>query len=252
MAAPRPLRVQVFQHVPFEGLGSMDEWFAQRGHLLSRVRFYAGELPDGPGGGAGGVPAADWLIVMGGPMGVHDEKEFPWLKAEKAALRAALDRGAAVLGVCLGAQLMADVLGAEVKPNHAKEIGWFPVRLSTEARATWLGRALPETFTPFHWHGDTFGIPEGAVPLGSSEACRNQGFLWRERALGLQFHPEITPASLAALSTECGGELALAGGAGGRFVQDAERLRAGLSGAGELNGMMAGICLRMESLAACV
>lgn len=243
MPAPRPLRIQVFQHVAFEGLGSMEDWLAGRGHLLSRVPLYAGALPAGPD--------ADWLIVMGGPMGVHDEAEFPWLKAEKAALRAALERGAAVLGVCLGAQLLAHVLGAEVKPNAAKEIGWFPVDLSAEARATWLGRVFPQRFTPFHWHGDTFGIPAGAVPLGSSQACRNQGFLWKDRALGLQFHPEVTPASLEALSRECGGELALAGGEGGRFVQDAETLRAGLAGAGELNAIMAGACLRLESLAAC-
>jgi GMP synthase-like glutamine amidotransferase len=229
----------------------MEAWFAARGHLLSHVRFFAGELPGG-GTGSSAAPAADWLIVMGGPMGVHDEGEFPWLKAEKAAVRAALDRGAAVLGVCLGAQLLAHVLGAEVKPNAVKEIGWFPVELSAEARSTWLGRVFPERFTPFHWHGDTFGIPAGAIPLGSSEACRNQGFLWRERVLGLQFHPEITPASLAALSGECAGELAIAGGGKGRFVQTAEALRAGLSGARALNAMMEGICLRLESLAACV
>lgn len=243
MTAPRPLRVQVFQHVPFEGLGSMEAWFAGRGHALSAVRFFAGDLPGGPD--------PDWLIVMGGPMGVHDEAEFPWLKAEKAAIKAAVGRGAAVLGVCLGAQLLAHVLGAEVKPNADKEIGWFPVTLAPEAKATWLGRAFPETFTPFHWHGDTFGIPAGAVPLGSSAACRNQGFLYRERCLGLQFHPEVTPASLAALSEQCGNELAIAGTPRGRYVKDAAALRAGLPGAPELNGIMAGVCLRLESLAAC-
>jgi GMP synthase-like glutamine amidotransferase len=243
MAAPRPLRVQVFQHVPFEGLGSMEPWFAGRGHILSTVRFHAGELPAGPD--------PDWLIVMGGPMGVHDEAEFPWLRAEKAALKAALDRGAAVLGVCLGAQLMAHVLGAEVKPNGQKEIGWFPVGLSDAAKAAWTGRVFPERFTPFHWHGDTFGIPAGAVPLGSSAACANQGFLWRERALGLQFHPEVTPASLESLARECAAELALAGTERGRYVQDAEALRAGLAGAPALNAMMEKVCLRLESLAAC-
>lgn len=243
MTAPRPLRIQVFQHVPFEGLGSMEAWISARGHTVSYVRFFAGELPAGP--------EADWLIVMGGPMGVHDEAEFPWLKAEKAALRAALDRGAAALGVCLGAQLMADVLGAEVKPNAAKEIGWFPVTLSDAAKATWLGRVFPERFTPFHWHGDTFGIPAGAVPLGSSSACANQGFLWRERALGLQFHPEVTASSLAALMEACGSELSIAGTERGRYVQDAGALRAGLPGAAELNAMMGKACLRLESLAAC-
>ena len=246
MAAPRPLRVQIFQHVPFEGLGSMEEWFAGRGHALSRVRFFAGELPDPKG------TAADWLVVMGGPMGVHDEAGFPWLRAEKAALRAALDRGAAVLGVCLGAQLLAHVLGAEVKPNAAREIGWFPVELSAAAKAAWPGRVFPDRFTPFHWHGDTFGIPAGAVPLGASEACAHQGFLWRERALGLQFHPEVTPASLEALIGNCGGELAIAGTERGRYVREAAELRAGLPGAAGLNAMMEKACLRLESQAACV
>ena len=241
--APRPLKVQVFQHVPFEGLGCMEPWFAARGHRLSYVRFFAGEVPAGAD--------ADWIIVMGGPMGVHDEAEFPWLKTEKAALRAALDRGTAALGVCLGAQLMANVLGAEVKPNGCKEIGWFPVGLSEPARSSWLGRVFPERFTPFHWHGDTFGIPAGAVPLGASSACANQGFLWQERALGLQFHPEVTQASLESLIQACGGELSIAGTERGRYVRDAEGLRAGLPGAPELNGMMEKICLRLESLAAC-
>jgi len=157
-----------------------------------------------------------------------------------------------VLGICLGAQLMAHVLGAEVKPNASKEIGWFPVGLSEGAKATWLGRVCPESFTPFHWHGDTFGIPDGAVPLGSSAACANQGYLWRERALGLQFHPEVTPASLDSLIGACGGELALAGTERGRYVRDAEGLRAGLPGAADLNGMMGRICSRLEALAACV
>lgn len=245
MAAPRPLHVQVFQHVPFEGLGSMEEWFRGRGHRLSYVRFFAGELPDPE------RPRADWLIVMGGPMGVHDEAEFPWLAREKRALREALDRGAAVLGVCLGAQLLAHVLGAEVRPNGQKEIGWFPVELSPAARAAWPGKAFPDRFVPFHWHGDTFAIPAGAVPLGSSSACANQGFLWGERALGLQFHPEVTPASLEALIRECGDELALAGTARGRSVQDADSLRAGLPGASALNAIMADVCLKLESLAAC-
>jgi GMP synthase-like glutamine amidotransferase len=224
----------------------MAAWVRERGHIVSYTRFHAGELPDPEG------PAADWLIVMGGPMGVHDEAELTWLKAEKAALRAALDRGAAILGVCLGAQLLAHVLGAEVKPNRAKEIGWFPVSLAPEAKATWLGKVFPDRFTPFHWHGDTFAIPQGAVPLGGSEACANQGFLFGDRALGLQFHPEVTPESLAALAENCGAELAIAGTERGRYVRDPASMLAGLAGAPELNAMMAKACARLESLASCV
>jgi GMP synthase (glutamine-hydrolysing) len=253
----RPLRIEILQHVPFEGLGSMEAWFKPRGHILKYVRLYAGELPtvagQGPGGqGPGGQgPLPDWLIVMGGPMGVHDEAEFPWLKAEKKAIEAALARDASVLGVCLGAQLLADVLGAAVTRNPHKEIGWFPVDLSAESASTWMGKAFPARFTPFHWHGDTFAIPAGAVRLGGSEACVNQGFLYGENALGLQFHPEVTPASLAALVEECGNELSIAGTAQGRFVMDREALKAGLAGASALNAMMAAACERLENRAAC-
>jgi GMP synthase-like glutamine amidotransferase len=244
----RPLRIQIFQHAAFEGLGSMEPWLNGRGHVLSTVRWFEG----GAAQAAASGPEADWIIVMGGPMGVHDEAALPWLRDEKRALEAALKRGTAALGICLGAQLLAHVLGAEVAPNREKEIGWFPVGLSPEARGTWLGRIFPPRFTPFHWHGDTFGIPRGAVALGASEACANQGFLYDENVLGLQFHPEMTPEGLEGLVVHCGGELAAAGTARGRFVHDEAGLRAGLSGADALNAMMAEACERLESRAACV
>jgi GMP synthase-like glutamine amidotransferase len=241
----RPLRVQVFQHVPFEGLGSMESWFRDRGHALRYAHLYAGDAAQPSG------PEADWLIVMGGPMGVHDEAEFPWLRDEKKAIEAALKRGAAVLGICLGAQLLAHVLGAEVTRNREKEIGWLPVELSPEAAKTWLGRVFPARFSPFHWHGDTFANPRDAVPLGRSEACANQGFLYRENALGLQFHPEVTAESLEGLMAHCSSELSIAGSPQGRSVQNAEALKAGLAGAKELNAMMAQACERLENRAAC-
>jgi GMP synthase-like glutamine amidotransferase len=222
----------------------MEPWLRERGHALSHVHWYAG--------GAASGPEADWLIVMGGPMGVHDEGELPWLRDEKRALEAALKRGAAILGVCLGAQLVAHVLGAPVSRNREKEIGWFPVDRSPEAGGTWLARAFPARFTPLHWHGDTFGIPRGAVALGGSQACANQGFLHGENVLGLQFHPEITPLGLAGLVAHCGGELGIAGTEKGRFVQDEAALNAGLIGAAALNAMMAEVCERLENRAACV
>ncbi len=223
----RSLDIRVFEHVPFEGLGSMAGWAAQRGHRVAYTRFHAGETPPAPS-------VYDLLIVMGGPMGVHDEGVLPWMRDEKRALDAALRSGKAVLGVCLGAQLLADVLGAPVTRNPFPEIGWHPVRLAPEAGGTWLSEAFPASFTAFHWHGDTFALPEGAVPLGSSEACARQGFLHGDRVLALQFHPEATPESLDALVEACGHELSP-----GPYIQDAETLRRGLVHAPAANAMMA-------------
>ena len=185
------MRVQVFQHVPFEGLGSIETWLEKRGAETSWTRLYAGELPPD-------MTETDFLIVLGGPMGIYDEDEFPWLVAEKAALKQALTRGIPILGICLGAQLIADALAAKVTQNKHEEIGWFPVE---SAKGVDL---LPESFTAFHWHGDTFGIPEGAQLLASSTACRNQAFLYRESVLGLQFHLESTEESARLLVQNCG------------------------------------------------
>ncbi len=179
------MRLLCLQHVPHEGPGSIDGWARRRGHTLARVLV--------PEGGPIPTPEAfDWLIVMGGPMGVHDVARYPWLRDEKRALRAALDAGRRVLGVCLGAQLIADVLGAGVRPNAEREIGWFPVRRTAEAAGTELGRALPEVFPAFHWHGDTFDLPPGAVHLAQSAACAQQAFALGDRVAGLQFHLEIS------------------------------------------------------------
>jgi GMP synthase-like glutamine amidotransferase len=228
------LRIRVFQHVPFEGIGSMEAWARSRGHSAAFTRFHAGEAPPGP-------EDYDWLVVMGGPMGVHDEADLPWLKGEKRAVEAALKAKRPVLGICLGAQLMADVLGARVYRNREREIGWFPVDLSAAARGTLLAEAFPARFTPFHWHGDTFEIPSGAVALGSSEACLNQGYVYGENAVALQFHPEVTPASLNALLENCAGDLRP-----GTYVRSAEDIRAGLAGAPAVNSMMERLCLSLE------
>jgi GMP synthase-like glutamine amidotransferase len=229
-----PLRIRVFQHVPFEGIGCMDPWARARGHRVEHTRFHAGDVPPPAG-------AYDWLIVMGGPMGARDEGRLPWMAGEKRAIEAALAAGKAVLGVCLGAQLIADVLGAEVRRNRQAEIGWFPVTLSGEALRSPLAEAFPASFTAFHWHGDTFSIPAGAVPLGSSAACDNQGFLLGDRVLALQFHPEVTAAGVEDLLRECAHELRP-----GAYVQDAASIRAGIAAAPGLNGMMDRACALLE------
>lgn len=186
------MRVSCLRHVPFEGPAHVERWAEVRGHGFSCVRLFAGEAPP--------VPSDyDMLVVMGGPMSVHDTEEHPWLLGEKDAIARAIGAGRRVVGVCLGAQLVAQVLGAEVRPNAYREIGWFEVGLTEDGERSSLLAALPGRFEALHWHGDTFELPEGATWLAFSEACRNQAFEWGRRVLGLQFHLEVTPESLEAL-----------------------------------------------------
>ncbi len=202
------MRIQCLQHVPFEGPAHLEVIARERGMTLARTRLFDGEpLPD--------PEAYDLLAVMGGPMGVHDTAAYPWLTAEKRLIGRSLEGGKRVLGICLGAQLIADVMGASVSKNRYREIGWFPVTRSGEAENCIVGRSLPERFFAFHWHGDTFDIPVGAVRLAESGACKNQGFVWKDRVVALQFHLEATPESVKGLLDNCGDELD-----GSRFVQN--------------------------------
>lgn len=185
----RKLRIHCFQHVPFEGLGNIEQWCNENEHTLSRTRFYeAALLPD--------LKEIDWLIIMGGPMSVNDENKIVWLSSEKEFIRQAIDGGKTVIGVCLGAQLISEILGAKVYPNKQKEIGWFPIELTSEATQHALFSGLKNPITVFHWHGDTFDIPENAIHLATSKACSNQAFLYQNKILGLQFHLETTKESL--------------------------------------------------------
>ena len=194
------LNIHYFQHVPFEGLGSIAAWAQAAGHQINVTRLYAGEQPPP-------VDQVDWLIIMGGPMGIDEEERYHWLVEEKAFIREAIDQGKKVLGICLGAQLIADALGASVHPNPEKEIGWFPVFLTSEAETLPLAKKLPDHQVVFHWHGDTFELPDGATHLLSSNQCKNQAFIYGDRVLAFQFHLETTPDSAAALLRHCAVEL---------------------------------------------
>jgi GMP synthase (glutamine-hydrolysing) len=206
------MNIHYLQHVPFEGLGSMETWLQNRGHTITVTHLYKNEpLPS--------LDTIDWLIVMGGPMGVDDQAIYPWLSAEKIFIKQVLDQKKIVLGICLGAQLIADVLGAYITKNSFKEIGWFPIKLSELAKETRLGSALPTEFDVFHWHGDTFSIPDSAIPLASSKACKNQGFIIEDRIVGLQFHLETTPESALDLTIHCKKELD-----GSLYVQNTEKM----------------------------
>jgi GMP synthase-like glutamine amidotransferase len=206
MAGPT-MNIHWLQHVPFEGLAGIETWATARGHRLTATRLHVGESLPAPG-------HLDWLVIMGGPMNIYEEDKFPWLAAEKRFIRSVIQAGKVALGVCLGAQLIADVLGGPVGRNPHKEIGWFPVRKTEEAARSRVCEALPEEFEAFHWHGDTFALPPGAIHVARSAVCENQAFIYDERVVGLQFHLETTPASAQLLAQNCADELVA-----GPFIQ---------------------------------
>lgn len=152
-------------------------------------------------------------------MGVYEEVQFPWMKEEKDFIRKSIETGKIVLGICLGAQLIAEALGAAVFKNEYREIGRFPIDRKINANESAFAEVFPETLDVFHWHGDKFEIPKGAKLLASSEACRNQGFILDSRVVGLQFHLEITPESATALIQNCRSELD-----GSQYVQSEAEL----------------------------
>ncbi len=223
------MQLHYLQHVPFEGIGSIQAWADAHGHTVSCTRLFAGEH----------VPVTtsmDLLVVMGGPMGIYDETEHPWLAEEKAFLKEVIVADTPIVGICLGAQLLADALGAAVTRNPAKEIGWFPIMLDPALSQTRWANILPEGLEVYHWHGDTFDIPNGAVPLASSAACENQGFVYEDRILSLQFHLEIMPEGAAALNKICAAELVEA-----PYIQTAEEMMADASRFEAVNRVMGGL-----------
>ena len=207
------MRVHWLQHAEHEGLGSIEPWLRARGHACTGTAFQRGERAPDAG-------SFDWLIVMGGPMNIYEEAAYPWLREEKRLIKAALDAGRRVLGICLGSQLVADQLGGAVTRNPEKEIGWFPVRREPGASRSTLVADWPEEFDVFHWHGDTFALPPGALHLASSAGCRNQGFQYGERVLGVQFHLEITPRDVAEWVSQPDSDLQPA-----RYVQTAAKMQ---------------------------
>ena len=229
------MRIHYLQHVPFEGLGSMAPYFASHGHELSATHLY--REPNLPP-----VKSLDWLIIMGGPMGVHDESRYSWMTEEKRYIQKVIEAGKVVLGICLGAQMVADVLGARVFKNLHREIGWFPVRRARQAQETLLSDVLPQQENVFHWHGDTFEIPAAGKLLMSSEACVNQGFVLEDRVVGFQFHLETTPDSAQVLIDNCSDELD-----GSRYVQTAEEIVADATKFQCINRIMAAVLDRLAS-----
>jgi GMP synthase-like glutamine amidotransferase len=188
LAIINSMTVFAFRHVPFEGLGLIEPVMSGRGIEVQCFDLH------GAGSTVPDARQADGLIFMGGPMSVNDD--LPYLRREEDLIREAAGRGIPVLGVCLGAQLIAKALGARVYRNSVKEIGWFPVEFTEAATSDPLLRGLPRRETVFHWHGETFDLPAGAERLAWSEACARQAFRAGTNIYGLQFHLEVTPAMI--------------------------------------------------------
>jgi GMP synthase-like glutamine amidotransferase len=191
------MKAHILQHVPFEDIGCIRGWLEARQSEITYTRFFETDhLPE--------LKGLDLVIAMGGPMSVNDEVEFPWLRVEKNFIRAAVRVGIPMIGICLGAQLIAGALGARVYRNTHPEIGWFPITAAPNEGDCFR---FPESSLVFHWHGETFDLPPEAILLASSEACKNQAFQIGRHVLGLQFHLETTPECLQSLVSNCRQEL---------------------------------------------
>lgn len=205
------MKAHVLQHVPFEGIGSIGSWLSARDARISYSRFFeSSSLPE--------LQGLDLIIAMGGPMSVTDEAEFPWLKSEKLFIREAITRGLPVVGICLGAQLIASSLGARVYANDKKEIGWFEIEATPCTHEVFC---FPKRTTVFHWHGETFDLPAGAVRLAKSAGCANQAFQVGENVIGLQFHLETTLGGVDSMINNCRRELVE-----GAYIQSESAIRA--------------------------
>lgn len=192
------MRAHCLQHVPFEGLGSIAPWLQAQGYEVTYTRFFeTTDLPD--------VRSIDFLVILGGPMSVKDEGRYPWLVSEKRFIRDYIASGKPALGICLGAQLIASALGARVFQNPVKEIGWFPVHGLHSGEGEIF--VFPPSEMVFHWHGETFDLPEGAIRIARSIGCENQAFQLGKNVIALQFHLETTPESAREIVLQCRDEL---------------------------------------------
>jgi GMP synthase (glutamine-hydrolysing) len=194
------MRIHYLQHVPFEDSANIGKWAEENGHELTRTEIFEGEpFPN--------TEEIDMLAVMGGLMNIYQYRDYPWLKDEKVFIEKAIAKGIKVIGICLGAQLIADVLGARITQNPYVEIGWHDVTLTNAGINSGILRDVPKTFTAFHWHGDTFEIPDGASHLAFSQACSNQAFQYKDNVIGLQFHLEYSQESIEKMLENCSNEL---------------------------------------------
>lgn len=198
-------KMHILQHVPFEGPGMIETWSKSNHFQITKTEFFQNSwtLPQ--------PEEFDLLVIMGGPMGVNDQTRFPWLGEEKRFIEKAVNNDKKIIGICLGAQLIASVLGARVYKNKHREIGWFNVQTVTGSDyRSWL-MGIPQRFSAFHWHGDTFELPAQCHRIFRSDGCEQQGFVMDTQILGLQFHLEVAEKDIIAILKNSAEDMAAAG-----------------------------------------
>ncbi|MDX6182436.1 type 1 glutamine amidotransferase [Flavobacterium sp. Fl-77] len=199
------MRIHYLQHVPFEDLGFIENWILENNHTVTHTKFFESQfLPN--------QESFDWLIILGGSMNIYDEYKFNWLENEKKFIKKTIQNSKIVLGICLGAQLIANCLGAKIIPNKEKEIGWFSIKQINNQSPVF--NLIPNNHITFHWHGDTFDLPNESIHLLSSDGCRNQAFLHNTNVLGLQFHLEVSKKSITSMVENCRRDITT-----GKYVQ---------------------------------
>jgi GMP synthase (glutamine-hydrolysing) len=211
------MRVWVLQHIHCETLGTIAAALDSRGIAPHYVRTFEGQTVPKD------MDAAAALIIMGGPMGVYELDRYPFLRDEMALIEQALKAKKPILGVCLGSQLLAAALGAEVKKGKAKEIGWYPVTLNEASFSDPLWTGIDPSFMAYHWHGDIFDLPPGAVSLASSTLTRCQAYRYGANAYGFLFHMEVTADMIATMVQTFGDELLEQGITGQSIVESAKQ-----------------------------
>ncbi len=228
------MNIHYLQHVPHEGPGYIEEWAKQRNYNLTVTKLFEEDqfYPE--------MSDFNLLVIMGGPMSVFDLDKFSWMNEEMSFISHSIAEGKSMLGICLGAQLIAHLLGAKIKKSLEAEIGWFPVsKISNHP----LLNEIPNEFTAFHWHGEMFEIPPGAQGLFSSEACPNQGFVYYDNVIGIQFHFETTPDSVKEmLASEEVDALT------GKFIQSSYEIQEKVKHSKEINGYLEKILDRIANI----
>lgn len=230
------MRIHYLQHVSFENPGMIVEWAKKNKLKLTGTHLYNyEELPT--------MERFDCLIIMGGPMNIYEEEKYPWLKYEKKFIKEAINNDKIILGICLGAQLITDVLGGKVTKNQESEIGWLPVDFNEKILESPIFKYFPKRCNVFQWHNDTFStLGKGAIGIASSDGCNQQAFVYKEKIIGFQFHIECTKESISSLIKNCEDDMTE-----GIYVQNAEQIESKMNFLETANDLMEKLLNNIEA-----